>query len=134
MGFGAMYFLYVGIFGALGGMCRYAFNLWLSGGSFPYATLVVNLIGCFLLAFLMQFLAEKSRISLVILNGIGTGFIGAFTTFSAFSVDTIQLLQKGQFLLAMSYVLASLIGGLLMVKFGRMLSDMLLKRGANHVS
>lgn len=134
MGFGAMYFLYVGIFGALGGMCRYAFNLWLSGGSFPYATLVVNLIGCFLLAFLMQFLAEKSRISLVILNGIGTGFIGAFTTFSAFSVDTIQLLQKGQFLLAMSYVLASLIGGLLMVKFGRMFSDTLLKRGANHVS
>ncbi|MBF2509764.1 fluoride efflux transporter CrcB [Listeria welshimeri] len=129
-----MYFLYVGIFGALGGMCRYAFNLWLSGGSFPYATLVVNLIGCFLLAFLMQFLAEKSRISLVILNGIGTGFIGAFTTFSAFSVDTIQLLQKGQFLLAMSYVLASLIGGLLMVKFGRMFSDTLLKRGANHVS
>lgn len=134
MGFGTMYFLYVGIFGALGGMCRYAFNLWLSGGSFPYATLAVNLIGCFLLAFLMQFLAEKSRISLVILNGIGTGFIGAFTTFSAFSVDTIQLLQKGQFLLAMSYVLASLIGGLLMVKFGRMLSDTLLKRGAYHVS
>ncbi|CAM3574993.1 camphor resistance protein CrcB [Listeria welshimeri] len=134
MGFGAMYFLYVGIFGALGGMCRYAFNLWLSGGSFPYATLAVNLIGCFLLAFLMQFLAEKSRISLVILNGIGTGFIGAFTTFSAFSVDTIQLLQKGQFLLAMSYVLASLTGGLLMVKFGRVLSDTLLKRGANHVS
>lgn len=134
MGFGTMYFLYVGIFGALGGMCRYAFNLWLSGGSFPYATLAVNLIGCFLLAFLMQFLAEKSRISLVILNGIGTGFIGAFTTFSAFSVDTIQLLQKGQFLLAMSYVLASLIGGLLMVKFGRVLSDTLLKRGANHVS
>lgn len=134
MGFGAMYFFYVGIFGALGGMCRYAFNLWLSGGSFPYATLAVNLIGCFLLAFLMQFLAEKSRISLVILNGIGTGFIGAFTTFSAFSVDAIQLLQKGQFLLAMSYVLASLIGGLLMVKFGRVLSDTLLKRGANHVS
>ncbi|MBC2249972.1 fluoride efflux transporter CrcB [Listeria sp. FSL L7-0123] len=128
-----MYFLYVGIFGALGGMCRYAMNLWLGGEGFPYATLAVNLIGCFLLAFLMQFLAEKSRISLVILNGIGTGFIGAFTTFSAFSVDTIQLLQNGDVILAISYVLVSLIGGLVMVKLGRMLSDTLLKRGARHV-
>ncbi|MBF2555311.1 fluoride efflux transporter CrcB [Listeria marthii] len=128
-----MYFLYVGIFGALGGMCRYAMNLWLGGGSFPYATVAVNLIGCFLLAFLMQFLTEKSRISLVILNGIGTGFIGAFTTFSAFSVDTIQLLQNGDVILAISYVLVSLIGGLVMVKLGRLFSDRLLKRGARHV-
>ncbi|ECB9806351.1 fluoride efflux transporter CrcB [Listeria monocytogenes] len=128
-----MYFLYVGIFGALGGMCRYAMNLWLGGGDFPSATLVVNLIGCFLLAFLMQFLAEKSRISLVILNGIGTGFIGAFTTFSAFSVDTIQLIQNGAWVLALSYVLASFIGGLIMVKLGRMLSNKLLNRGAEHV-
>ncbi|MCV67779.1 fluoride efflux transporter CrcB [Listeria monocytogenes] len=128
-----MYFLYVGIFGALGGMCRYAMNLWLGGGDFPSATLAVNLIGCFLLAFLMQFLAEKSRISLVILNGIGTGFIGAFTTFSAFSVDTIQLIQNGAWVLALSYVLASFIGGLIMVKLGRMLSNKLLNRGAEHV-
>ncbi|HAA6726969.1 TPA_asm: fluoride efflux transporter CrcB [Listeria monocytogenes] len=128
-----MYFLYVGIFGALGGMCRYAMNLWLGGGDFPSATLAVNLIGCFLLAFLMQFLAEKSRISLVILNGIGTGFIGAFTTFSAFSVDTIQLIQKGAWVLALSYVLASFIGGLTMVKLGRMLSNKLLNRGAERV-
>ncbi|EAE9245916.1 fluoride efflux transporter CrcB [Listeria monocytogenes] len=128
-----MYFLYVGIFGALGGMCRYAMNLWLGGGGFPSATLAVNLIGCFLLAFLMQFLAEKSRISLVILNGIGTGFIGAFTTFSAFSVDTIQLIQNGAWVLALSYVLASFIGGLIMVKLGRMLSNKLLNRGAERV-
>ncbi|EAD5840975.1 TPA: fluoride efflux transporter CrcB [Listeria innocua] len=128
-----MYFLYVGIFGALGGMCRYAMNLWLGGGDFPYATLAVNLIGCFLLAFLMQFLAEKSRISLVILNGIGTGFIGAFTTFSAFSVDTIELLQQGEMVLAISYILVSLIGGLVMVQFGRTFSNKLLKRGTHHV-
>ncbi|HDI0339340.1 TPA: fluoride efflux transporter CrcB [Listeria innocua] len=128
-----MYFLYVGIFGALGGMCRYAMNLWLGGGDFPSATLAVNLIGCFLLAFLMQFLAEKSRISLVILNGIGTGFIGAFTTFSAFSVDTIELLQQGEMVLAISYILVSLIGGLVMVKFGRAFSNKFLKRGTHHV-
>ncbi|EHW9789753.1 TPA: fluoride efflux transporter CrcB [Listeria innocua] len=128
-----MYFLYVGIFGALGGMCRYAMNLWLGGGDFPSATLAVNLIGCFLLAFLMQFLAEKSRISLVILNGIGTGFIGAFTTFSAFSVDTIELLQQGEMVLAISYILVSLIGGLVMVQFGRTFSNKLLKRGTHHV-
>ncbi|MBK2001552.1 fluoride efflux transporter CrcB [Listeria ivanovii subsp. londoniensis] len=129
-----MYFLYVGLFGALGGMCRYAINLWLGGGDFPYATLVVNLIGCFLLAFVMRFLVEKSRISLVILNGIGTGFIGAFTTFSAFSVDAIQLLKNGEMVLAISYILTSFIGGLLMVKLGAMLSTRLLKGGASDVS
>ncbi|MBC2136115.1 fluoride efflux transporter CrcB [Listeria innocua] len=128
-----MYFLYVGVFGALGGMCRYAMNLWLGGGDFPSATLAVNLIGCFLLAFIMPFLAEKSRISLVLLNGIGTGFIGAFTTFSAFSVDTIELLQQGEVVLAISYILVSLIGGLVMVKFGRSFSNKLLRRGAHHV-
>ncbi|EAF5666941.1 fluoride efflux transporter CrcB [Listeria innocua] len=128
-----MYFLYVGIFGALGGMCRYAMNLWLGGGDFPSATLAVNLIGCFLLAFIMPFLAEKSRISLVLLNGIGTGFIGAFTTFSAFSVDTIELFQQGEVVLAISYILVSLIGGLVMVKFGRRFSNKLLRRGAHHV-
>ncbi|EKY4012417.1 fluoride efflux transporter CrcB [Listeria innocua] len=128
-----MYFLYVGIFGAIGGMCRYAMNLWLGGGDFPSATLAVNLIGCFLLAFIMPFLAEKSRISLVLLNGIGTGFIGAFTTFSAFSVDTIELLQQGEVVLAISYILVSLIGGLVMVKFGRSFSNKLLRRGAHHV-
>lgn len=123
----------MGIFGALGGMCRYAMNLWLGGGDFPSATLAVNLIGCFLLAFIMPFLAEKSRISLVLLNGIGTGFIGAFTTFSAFSVDTIELLQQGEVVLAISYILVSLIGGLVMVKFGRSFSNKLLRRGAHHV-
>ncbi|MBM5611172.1 fluoride efflux transporter CrcB [Listeria seeligeri] len=128
-----MYFLYVGLFGALGGMCRYAINLWLGGGDFPYATLVVNLIGCFLLAFVMRFLAEKSRISLVMLNGIGTGFIGAFTTFSAFSVDAIQLLENGEIVLAISYILISSIGGLLMVKLGAMLSTRLLRRGTSDV-
>lgn len=105
-----MYFFYVGMFGALGGMCRYAFTLWLGGGSFPYATLAVNLIGCFLLAFVMTFLAEKSRLSLVVLNGIGTGFIGAFTTFSAFSVDSIQLLQNGEIVWAITYIAVSLMG------------------------
>ncbi|AHI56597.1 fluoride efflux transporter CrcB [Listeria ivanovii] len=129
-----MYFFYVGMFGALGGMCRYAFTLWLGGGSFPYATLAVNLIGCFLLAFVMTFLAEKSRLSLVVLNGIGTGFIGAFTTFSAFSVDSIQLLQNGEIVWAITYIAVSLMGGLFMVKMGSMLSARLLKRGTHDVS
>ncbi|MBC1375301.1 fluoride efflux transporter CrcB [Listeria sp. FSL L7-0091] len=128
-----MYFLYVGIFGALGGMCRYAMNLLLGGGSFPYATLTVNLIGCFLLAFLMRFLAGKTGISLVLLNGIGTGFIGAFTTFSAFSVETIQLIQKGEMFFAIGYVFVSLMGGLAMVKLGNIFSNKLLKRGSHHV-
>lgn len=48
-------FLYVGVFGALGGMCRYAMNLWLGGGDFPSATLAVNLIGCFYWLFLCDF-------------------------------------------------------------------------------
>lgn len=62
-----MYFLYVGVFGALGGMCRYAMNLWFGGGDFPSATLAVNLIGCFFIGF-----------SHAIFGGKITCFIGAF--------------------------------------------------------
>ncbi|RAM12791.1 fluoride efflux transporter CrcB, partial [Listeria ivanovii] len=86
------------------------------------------------LAFVMTFLAEKSRLSLVVLNGIGTGFIGAFTTFSAFSVDSIQLLQNREIVWAITYIAVSLMGGLFMVKMGSMLSARLLKRGTHDVS
>lgn len=64
---------------------------------------------------------------------MGLGLLAHSRLFSAFSVDTIELLQQGEVVLAISYILVSLIGGLVMVKFGRSFSNKLLRRGAHHV-
>ncbi|WP_099221550.1 fluoride efflux transporter CrcB [Listeria costaricensis] len=113
-----MFYLYVGVFSALGGMSRYAISLILPAATFPAATLTVNLLGCFLLAIVNQILAENEKIPAALVAGMGTGFVGAFTTFSTFSVDNIRLLMAGHYGTAISYMLISLIGGLLMAALG----------------
>ncbi|WP_239255700.1 fluoride efflux transporter CrcB [Listeria ilorinensis] len=113
-----MFYLYVGVFSALGGMSRYAISLILPATTFPIATLTVNLLGCFLLAIVNQMLAENEKIPAALIAGMGTGFVGAFTTFSSFSVDNIRLLTAGHYGIAISYMVISMVGGLLMVQLG----------------
>ncbi|EMG27476.1 camphor resistance protein CrcB [Listeria fleischmannii 1991] len=117
-----MYFLYVGIFSALGGMTRYGVGLLLTGYTFPVATLVVNLVGCFLLAVVTQVVAANPKVPKELVAGMGTGFVGAFTTFSSFSVENIELLQAGQIGVAGLYIGISLIGGLAFAKLGYIFS------------
>ena len=96
--------------GALGAVGRYLVTTStaaLLGGGFPYGTLVVNVAGSFLLGALVELLAlvwspsHEVRIFLV------TGFLGAFTTFSAFSLDVITQFERGNNALAVLYVVAS---------------------------
>lgn len=86
-----MYYLYVAIFGALGAAARYWISNTLDAGLFPYNTLMINIIGCFLLAIIFRYLASFSMITSTLITGLGTGFIGSFTTFSAFSMETANL-------------------------------------------
>ncbi|WP_088839164.1 MULTISPECIES: CrcB family protein [unclassified Listeria] len=113
-----MYFLYVGIFSALGGMTRYGISLLIGGNAFPAATLTVNLVGCFLLAVVTQAVATNPKVRPELVAGLGTGFIGAFTTFSSFSVENIQLLQSEHISIAALYIGISLLGGLAFAKLG----------------
>lgn len=102
----------VGIGGMIGAIVRYSISLlFTSDGFFPYATLISNLVGCFLLSLLLNKLAWKQKLSPELFAALGTGMIGAFTTFSTFAVETIDLWQTDLFL-AFLYVFLSIVGGL----------------------
>src|SRR6476619_5346492 len=100
-----MVYLLVGIAGSLGAILRYLIGLSLfTNSSFPYATLSINLIGSFLLAWLTTRLFKKTSFPSALSTAIGTGFVGSFTTFSALSVETVQLFQNGDLWLGALYV------------------------------
>lgn len=102
----------VGGFAFCGGILRYLIGLGLNTtGGFPYGTLLVNLIGAFCLPFLMRYIIVHYQLNDQLALAIGTGFFGAFTTFSTFSVDAIRLLHAQQWLLFGLYVGISLVVG-----------------------
>jgi CrcB protein len=87
--------------------------------------LIVNLLGCFLLGGIAQFGLTHLSLPPEWRIGITVGFLGAFTTFSTFSWETVQMLRDGEWLWAGFYVGASLLGGLLAVLFGIRLAKMI---------
>ncbi len=114
-----MNYLLVGLAGSLGAILRYTLSFFLfHETTFPFSTLCINLIGCFLLTYLTAGIFSKNNISANMKTAIGTGFIGSFTTFSAFSVETITLFTNEEYALGITYIAVSLIGGLLMSSFG----------------
>ena len=112
--------IYVGVGGFLGTILRYGVQSGLEPASsnFPLAVLLINLVGCFFLGWFFTVTPAKWRISAEWRLLIGTGFTGAFTTFSTFSVDSIHLLQGRQVGLAIGYILLSVVIGLLMSFIG----------------
>lgn len=95
----------VALGGALGSVVRYLVGLWLSPAAIvPLGTLLVNVIGAGLIGVIAKQFAGTEPSSLWRL-ALATGFCGGFTTFSAFSIETLQLLQQGRALRAVLYVL-----------------------------
>lgn len=116
-----MTYIAVGIGGVVGALLRYGLALAMKhapSGIFPLATLLTNLIGSFFLAFLTMYLFRMGRLHPRTATAIGTGVIGAFTTFSTFSVETMRLLQAGKIGMAALYVAGSAAGGLLAAGIG----------------
>lgn len=116
-----MDFLLVGIGGFLGAVSRYLIYLTLgSSHRFPFATLAVNLVGCLALGVILGWTARNGST----FNGLSllliTGFLGAFTTFSAFGFETLNLMQRGDVALAALYVGLSVVGGVAAVFLGRL--------------
>ncbi|WP_226035964.1 fluoride efflux transporter FluC [Aquibacillus saliphilus] len=101
----------VGIGGSLGASFRYGISLLPFTNGFPFATLIVNLLGCFILAYLSSSASLKSLLPAKILTAIGSGFIGSLTTFSAFTLETVILWNTNN-LLAILYVSSNIIGGI----------------------
>ena len=123
-----MYYLYVAIFGAIGAAARYWISITLEAGLFPYNTLLINIIGCFLMAVILRYLASFSMISNTLVTGLGTGLIGSFTTFSSFSMQNAGLILDGHYITAGLYILSSLMGGFLSAGLGVSVSNKLIAR------
>jgi CrcB protein len=114
------------VFGTAGTLARYGLQGLVQErmkSTFPGGTLLVNLIGCFLLGGIAQYALTHLSIPPDWRIGITVGFLGAFTTFSTFSFETARMLEDGQWSRAALYVLSSVVGGLLAVVFGMRIAD-----------
>lgn len=104
-----MVYVWIALAGGAGSVCRYLVWRAISpaGGMFPYGTLAVNLAGCFLIGLLARMVThDMLRLTLI------TGFLGGFTTFSAYGLETLQLFRNGYVTLAVWYLMGSNVGGL----------------------
>tara|TARA_B100000579_G_C22728448_1_gene802943 strand:+ start:200 stop:574 length:375 start_codon:yes stop_codon:yes gene_type:complete len=93
----------VAIGGGIGASLRYAISSWITYESFPIATISVNIVGSFILG-IIALSVSQSLISTELALFLGVGIIGSFTTMSAFSVETIEMLQDGNVSSASIYV------------------------------
>ena len=107
-----MNWLAVAIGGALGSVARYALSSWIfdiTSHKFPYATLIVNVAGSFVMGILFVVIVERAALSAEMRSLLMIGFIGAFTTFSAFSLDALGLWQNGHVLMSVIYMITTVI-------------------------
>ena len=108
-------YFWIALGGALGSMARYASGVYVGrwlGTAFPWSTLLINIIGSFLIgvfaeSFALQWDTRQSTRAFLVV-----GICGGYTTFSTFSLDIVTLLNRGEATLALTYVLASVVIGL----------------------
>ena len=121
--------LLIGLAGSAGALLRAGIGeLVKSESGFPLATLLVNIVGTFLLCFLVSGVLRKLTTSQDLQDAVTTGFLGGFTTFSALSMETILLVENGQILIATVYICASAIGGIIVGVLGYSLGGKMVGR------
>lgn len=116
--------LYVMLGGAVGAALRYLVGLLCAHfrwTSFPVATFLVNIIGCFLLGMLMAFGEKFTNFSGSTYLMLTVGLCGAFTTFSTFTADTFNLIENGQWYWAVLYLTLSVVVGFVLFYIGKKL-------------
>lgn len=110
----------IGVCGAIGAIARYLISGWFAtpgNDSFPAGTLVVNVIGCFLLG-LIALSAAGEALPTDVRRWLAVGLLGALTTYSTFGVETFALMEQGRASLACANIAAQLVCGLLAVWMG----------------
>ncbi|WP_440111919.1 fluoride efflux transporter FluC [Paenibacillus sp. QZ-Y1] len=111
--------IYIGAGGLLGTLTRYTIQLGIPAANvgFPWAVLLINAIGSLFLGWFFT-VAVPGKITSQLRLAIGTGFTGAFTTFSTFTLDIVRLSEGGEWVKAAIYMLVSLLAGLLLCALG----------------
>jgi CrcB protein len=118
-----MVYFAVAIGGFLGALVRYQAGFWFQPDDpFPWSTLIINGSGCFVLGWFLTATMDWWPVSPVVRIGFATGFVGAYTTFSTYSLDTVKLLFHGKTALAILYLHFSLAMGLFAAWLGRLLA------------
>lgn len=115
-----MKYIWIGLAGVVGANLRYGISLWTDNmmifHTFPLATFIANMIGAFCIgAFSAYFAFGVNRVWFI---SIRTGLIGSFTTFSAFSMEVVSLIESGHLFLAFLYAISSFVLSLLFVFIG----------------
>lgn len=115
-----MVYIYVGIGGAIGSLIRYFLSYLIipTGNVFPLGTLLVNLLGAFILGWFVSRVVPLSSLNPVFKTGISSGVIGSFTTFSTLSLEAMQLMLNDRWGLLFLYVILSAVGGLGLTALG----------------
>lgn len=120
-----MTILFVALGGAIGSVLRYKIGDWVqtgTGSGFPYGTLLVNVTGAFIAGLLATYLLERTSVSPEVRTGLLIGVLGGYTTFSTFSLQTLELANAGDSLQVALNVVASVTGALLAVWLGQSLA------------
>jgi fluoride exporter len=113
--------LWVGLGGFLGSIARYLLSGWAAarwGVIFPWSTFIINISGSFILGFFLAFAQERPWVHPQARLLFAIGFVGAYTTFSTYTYESIRLMMNGQFALAAAYIVGSVVFGLVAVFAG----------------
>ena len=103
--------------GGIGSILRFLFNKIeiVSENNFPYSTFIYNFLGCFILGLVLGYFIKSENPNSVMFVFLTVGLCGGFTTFSSFSYENLQLLQNGEILTFLIYLLGSLMVGIISV-------------------
>lgn len=115
------YYMAIGAGSFFGGAFRYFFEQHFnsnSGTALPFGTLAVNILGSIIIGIAMAVFLKYANLPSLLKTFITTGFCGGFTTFSSFSYESIQLIQKHHVALAGGYIVLTMISGILGVLLG----------------
>jgi len=116
-----MTWIAIGLAGALGALARYGLSGWVydwAGVRMPWGTLAVNMVGCLALGALAEATRLSGALPLEVRAALAVGFLGAFTTFSTFGVETLRQIEAGDWIGAFGNIALNVVGGIALAMVG----------------